>query len=179
MGRVKGSTQKPSVWITDEVMDTLCAHMAAGYTLKQCCRLDGMPTHAAIIQAARRDPDGIGKKYREAREHLMAYWAEELIDIADDASNDWMERENGPAVNAEAINRSRLRIDARKWLLSKLRPGEYGDKTTVEHTGGIDVRMSDEELNRRIVEKLMGQGLSPDAIRQMGYEVPEDGSAET
>lgn len=58
--------------------------------------------------------------------------ADEILEIADDGRNDWMEIQNrdgdniGWKVNGEAVQRSRLRIDARKWLLSKLLPKKYG-----------------------------------------------------
>jgi hypothetical protein len=61
-----------------------------------------------------------------------------ITEIADDGSNDWIERETKSGrmltvPDQEHINRSRLRIDARKWLLSKLAPRKYGDK--LELTG--------------------------------------------
>jgi hypothetical protein len=159
MGATKGQAhEKSRVQVTPEVMDTIADHMAAGWSLRQVCALDGMPTHAAVIQAARKDPDGIGRLYREARENLFAYWAEEIVDIADDATNDWMERENGPVTNTEAINRSRLRIDTRKWLLTKLKPTEYGDKQTITHEGDLS-GLSQDELDRRIAEKLAALGI--------------------
>lgn len=68
---------------------------------------------------------------------LLEHWAEEIIEIADDGSNDWMERNDkdnpGFVANGEHIQRSRLRSDNRKWLLSKLAARKYGDK--LEHTG--------------------------------------------
>jgi hypothetical protein len=48
--------------------------------------------------------------------------ADELLDIADDATNDFMERNGKLLPNHAAINRSRLRVDIRKWLLSKALP---------------------------------------------------------
>ena len=58
--------------------------------------------------------------------------ADELLEIADDGSNDWMKRQHGAdqsyAANGEHIQRSRLRLDARKWLLSKALLKIYGDK---------------------------------------------------
>ena len=57
------------------------------------------------------------------------YLAEEILEIADDGKNDWVERQDGSAaVNNEAVQRSRLRVDARKWLMSKLMPKKYGEK---------------------------------------------------
>jgi hypothetical protein len=66
---------------------------------------------------------------------------EEMLEIADDGSNDWMERRNSDGTmigwqeNGEALRRSALRIDARKWMLGKMKPKVYGDKVTTEHSG--------------------------------------------
>jgi hypothetical protein len=63
--------------------------------------------------------------------------ADELMEIADDGRNDWMERHGeedpGWQVNSEHIQRSRLRVDARKWTLSKVLPKIYGDKQEIDH----------------------------------------------
>mgnify|MGYP000426269079 FL=1 len=37
--------------------------------------------------------------------------------------------------DSTAVQRNRLRVDARKWLLSKMVPKKYGDKLVQEHTG--------------------------------------------
>lgn len=70
----------------------------------------------------------------------MEHYADEILEIADDGQNDWMEREskNGEVFeveNHEVLNRSRLRVDARKWLMSKLAPKKYGDVQKLEHSG--------------------------------------------
>jgi hypothetical protein len=61
---------------------------------------------------------------------------EETLSIADDAKNDWMARydPNNPGwvANGEHIQRSKLRVDTRKWAASKLNPARYGDKIAVE-----------------------------------------------
>ena len=57
---------------------------------------------------------------------------EEIIEIADESEND---KVNG-VLNSEAIQRSKLRVDARKWALSKMNPKKYGDSTTLKHEGG-------------------------------------------
>jgi hypothetical protein len=59
---------------------------------------------------------------------------DELLEIADDGRNDWGEKRNdkgevtGWTVNGEHIQRSRARIDTRKWLMGKCVPKKYGDK---------------------------------------------------
>lgn len=61
--------------------------------------------------------------------------AEEIQEISDDGSNDWMEREGITVADHEHIQRSKLRVDSRKWLLSKMMPKKYGDRVSAEVTG--------------------------------------------
>jgi hypothetical protein len=72
---------------------------------------------------------------------MLQAWADEICEIADDGRNDWMTvtRRNGNEVaveNREVVNRSRLRVDTRKWLMSKLHPEQYGEH--VELHGHVD-----------------------------------------
>jgi hypothetical protein len=67
--------------------------------------------------------------------------AEEALEIADDGSNDWMERRRKDGsteevVNSEHVQRSKLRIETRLKLLAKWSPKRYGDKQT--HSSGGD-----------------------------------------
>lgn len=75
--------------------------------------------------------------YAHAKELQAELIADEMLDIADDGSNDYMTITKGEETynveDREVTNRSRLRIDTRKWLLSKLLPKKYGDKLAVEH----------------------------------------------
>jgi hypothetical protein len=83
--------------------------------------------------------------YAAAHDQLMLHWADESLEIADDGTNDWIQREirnkDGVVVdhqtvfNKEHVNRSRLRVDQRKWLLSKLARAQFGDVVRNEHTG--------------------------------------------
>lgn len=79
-----------------------------------------------------RDDEKFAKKYTRAKEFQADIEFDEIREIADDASNDWMERNdpNNPGwqLNHDHVQRSRLRIDARKWRASKMAPKKYGDK---------------------------------------------------
>ena len=64
-----------------------------------------------------------------------------MLEIADDGRNDWIVRlrkdgSTETVVDNEAVQRSRLRIDTRKWLLSKLSPKKYGDVTVITGAEG-------------------------------------------
>ena len=68
-------------------------------------------------------------QYARAREAQADALADEILDIADESDNDIVtDGEGNERTNHEAIARSRLRVDARKWLAGKLRPKVYGDK---------------------------------------------------
>ena len=66
--------------------------------------------------------------YAHAREAQADKMAEDILTISDDGSNDTYETEDGTRVNQDVIARSRLRVDARKWLAAKMAPKKYGDK---------------------------------------------------
>lgn len=72
------------------------------------------------------------EQYARAREDGCRMMAEEILEISDDGKNDWMAKNDpenpGYTFNGEHAQRSRLRVDTRKWLLSKMLPKEFGDK---------------------------------------------------
>ena len=72
-------------------------------------------------------------KYACARDMGLDAMADELLDIADDGTNDWGYDDKGnPKPDIDHIKRSALRVDVRKWYLSKLAPKRYGDKLNVD-----------------------------------------------
>lgn len=63
--------------------------------------------------------------------------AEEMLEIADDGRNDTYKDEDGREIaNQDVIARSRLRVDARKWLMARMAPKKYGDKIEQTLQGG-------------------------------------------
>lgn len=125
---------------TPEIAAEVCRRLEEGQSLREVCRADGMPTEGAVRQWAQEDRDGFATHYARARERGYLRLADELLEIADDGTNDWVERQNKDGstqtvFDAEHYQRSRLRVDTRKWLLSKMLPKVYGDKITQEHTG--------------------------------------------
>ncbi|TDR90256.1 terminase small subunit protein [Enterovirga rhinocerotis] len=77
--------------------------------------------------------DEFRQQYARAKEAAADHLVEEVLAIVDDGRNDFIEGKGGPIFNAEAVARSRLRFEARKWLAGKLRPKKYGEKLDVDH----------------------------------------------
>lgn len=93
------------------------------------------PTEGAIRKWLRADEE-LSTQYARAKEDQIEKLVEQIIDISDDDSLDMSFKEDGtPYVNTEHIQRSKLRVDSRKWIASKLKPKKYGDKITQEVSG--------------------------------------------
>jgi hypothetical protein len=122
-----------------EITSDICVRMGLGESLREICRDEEMPDKSTVMRWLAKYPE-FRDQYAGAREAQADYYAEEILEIADDGSNDWMERKRGDETieveNHEVLNRSRLRVDTRKWLMARMAPKKYGDKVTQEITGG-------------------------------------------
>ena len=134
-------TGRPSTY-SQEIADEVCRRLAGGESLRAICRDEGIPDELTVRLWALDDREGFAAQYARAREIQFLAIADELLEIADDGRNDWMQRRGnderaGWELNGhgEHIQRSRVRIDTRKWMLSKMLPKVYGDKTEVAVTG--------------------------------------------
>jgi len=97
---------------------------------------DWMPSVATLFMWI-RIYDDFEKQYARAKEMQAETLAEQILEISDDSSGDNLITEGGVIENREFVNRSRLRVDSRKWLASKLLPKKYGDRTAIEHSGEL------------------------------------------
>lgn len=127
---------------SEETVDIICERIANGESLKAICEDEGMPDKATVFRWLAVN-EALRDKYALAREAQADALFDDILTIADDGQNDWMERKNGDGENirwmenGEALRRSQLRIDARKWMAGKLRPKRYGEKIDVEHSGAV------------------------------------------
>jgi len=87
--------------------------------------------------------------YARARDDQADTLADQIIEIADDGTNDTYVSENGTVLtNQDVVQRSRLRVDARKWIAAKLKPKKYGDRVEHALSGNVTIAASshDEKL---------------------------------
>lgn len=83
--------------------------------------------------------------YARAREEQADYLADEILEIADDSKSDTITKvgqggKEYEAENTEWVNRSKLRVESRKWIAAKLKPRKYGDKMQTELSGSLDLK---------------------------------------
>lgn len=123
---------------TQAVADAICERLALGESLRKICDADDMPGQATVFRWLTVN-EPFREQYAKARLTQADALFDEILNIADDGRNDWMAVHGEGAVgwkeNGEALQRSRLRIDARKWMAGKLRPKVYGDKISAELSG--------------------------------------------
>lgn len=123
----------------------VCGWIKQGYTLRQIGALPNMPSKATIIRWLAEFPE-FCDHYARAGEIRALVMGDEIIEIADDSRNDWIEREGKDGVvelvpNEERISRARARIDARKWLMSKMAPKKFGDRLALTNKNGGPLEM--------------------------------------
>ena len=120
----------------------ICKRIAQGETVRNICRDEKMPSAKSIYNwLLDEDKKEFLQQYNEAKNVQAELMFEELLEIADDGTNDFVKKEIADGVeveqlNSEHIQRSRLRVDTRKWYLSKVLPKKYGDK--LDMTSGGD-----------------------------------------
>ena len=119
----------------DEIEATfnkIILEMISGRSLRSILKDYGMPSVNTFYKWIEDDESKM-KHYARATTIRADFLFEEIIEISDDSSDDTITTEFGEKANAEWINRSRLRVDARKWVVSKLNPKKYGDKIENTH----------------------------------------------
>lgn len=120
---------------TQELVDLICERIAEGESLRKICADEDMPNKATVFRWLAAD-ETFSDQYARAREAQADVLADEIVNIADDGSNDTYTDDEGKVrTDQDVIARSRLRVDARKWVASKLKPKVYGDKVQQEVSG--------------------------------------------
>jgi hypothetical protein len=135
-GKPKGRPPEYSAEIGAEI----CTRIAEGESLRQICKAPGMPAKTTVFRwLADERRITFRDQYARAREAQMETLAEEILEIAD-----------GTVADNAAVALARVRIDSRKWLMSKLAPKKYGDKLDLSVDGGPIKTMNVSEVEREI-----------------------------
>ncbi|WP_448115741.1 terminase small subunit-like protein [Mesorhizobium amorphae] len=126
---------------SQKVADLICERLAEGQSLRSICSDKAMPDKATVFRWLAADAD-FARLYAHARDAQVDALVDEMIDIADDGSNDWMEQRGrdgeltGWKENGEALKRSAFRVSTRQWIAEKLKPKKYGNKVALTDAEG-------------------------------------------
>ena len=119
-----------------EVETRIIEGLCDGVPLRELCRQEGMPSWRAVYDWIAADAD-FASRIAHARDLGYDAIAEDILDIADDGTNDYVQRKRqdgstDTALDTEHVQRSKLRIETRLKLLAKWNPKKYGEKQTVD-----------------------------------------------
>lgn len=126
---MKRATGRPSDY-TEEIAGEICRRIASGESLLSISKEEGMPGHTTIYQWMAAH-SSFANKYAAARNTGLDVMADKLLDLSDEEVGITA----SGATDSGAVARQKLRVDTRKWYLSKMAPKRYGERATVEHSG--------------------------------------------
>jgi len=118
-----------------DVQQEICRRIMEGASVRTICRDEAMPSRSTVLNWLAAEP-AFRAAYAFAKQLCAETLAEDILDIADDSTGDWIEAENGKQLDHEHVQRSRLRVDSRKWLAAKLAPKRYGEAAMLR-VGGL------------------------------------------
>lgn len=130
---------RPVEW-TKERIDQKCTEIfllmeTEGLSIRKILQRSDMPSNKEFCRWIKKNED-LSKHYARAREERAEFIFDEILEIADNSNADaWIDDAGQTKIDGEAIQRSKLKIDARKWMLGKMQPKKYGDKMDVTSGG--------------------------------------------
>ena len=136
-----------------ELAEVILQRLRDGEGLNTICQDEGMPNASTVLGWRNSDTDGFAMRYADARGIGYERLSEEILMISDAAPP---VLDNG-ATDSGAVQDKRLRVDTRKWLLSKVLPKIYGDNKHVEVSGTIH-QTSDRTALEQELKALMSKG---------------------
>lgn len=128
---------RPSKY-SEELATEICAEIcSSSKSLRTIC--NGLDLSVASVLTWLKEKPEFLAQYTRAKEEQADFLIEEMLEIADDGTKDTMITEFGVKEDKEWTGRSKLRVETRKWLASKLKPKKYGDKIQTEHSGTLAI----------------------------------------
>ena len=122
----------------EKVFEEICLRIEEGEPTRQILKETRMPSTSTFYQWL-SNCEIKAKRYAYACDIRTEVIAEEMLEIADDGTNDLMTIQKGDISyeqeNKEVVNRSKLRIETRKWLLAKMNPKKFGDRLDLTTKG--------------------------------------------
>ena len=131
-------TRAKPVRFSTKLEDEICQRIATGESLRKICSSEGTPRLETVLRwVLDEDHEFDTERYMLARKCQAEVLFDEMIDIVDDGSNDWMERETKGgskivSIDHEHVARSRLRFDARRWMLARMDPKRFSEKVEIK-----------------------------------------------
>ena len=169
---------RPSEY-TKEIGDRIFRELCQGDSLRTVCLADDMPNRSTVFRWLADTDHPFCDQYTRAREIQAEVMVDDIIDIADDSRNDWIDKKVAGGeirvVDPESLQRTKIRLDARKWAAGKIKPKKYGPRTQTDVAISPLEAMTDEQLQTKLAGLVSELGIT--APPTSGDD-PDDGGSE-
>lgn len=119
-----------------KIIDDVCSEIENGKSLRASLCMPNMPARKTFLEWIDNN-EKYRNQYARACDDRAETIFEDILKIADTTENDIIEMDDGKTfINHDVINRAKLRIDSRKWMLGKMNPKKYGDKMDLSSSDG-------------------------------------------
>ena len=128
---------RPSIY-SDELALEICERLALGQSLNAICKDSLMPTRSTVNLWLFNDKNPLfSDNYAVARARQQDYFADEILEIADDCAQDAeikFTKSGNPYIseNWQSVNRAKERIKTRQWLMGRIAPKKYGERVQID-----------------------------------------------
>lgn len=135
---------------TPALAAAVCEALMNGQSLRTVCAQPGMPAVSTVLRWIHDDLAGFRSQYARAREVQAELYADDVVHLADTTLHAVKRTVKGKGkkrqveeVFGDAVERSRLMVEARKWYASKVAPKKFGEHLNVNETGEVLVTFRD------------------------------------
>ena len=152
---------RPTLY-SDELAAEICRRIVEGESLTRICKDENMPNVSSVYLWLFKHKD-FSNQYARAREDQADTYSDQIVDIGEEVPMMVITDEDGKVtkrIDPAGVNRTRLRVDARKWVAAKLKPKKYGDRQVVagdpdaplevKHSGTLDEVITNLERMRQL-----------------------------
>jgi hypothetical protein len=126
---------KNSVKFSQELFDEICERISSGESLRKICKDDKMPNLTSVWKWLNNSEE-LSNQYARAREQQAETFVDEILSISDEILPTGFDGKIDPSV----VNQARLKIDARKWVASKLKPKRFGEASVLKIDADKDLQ---------------------------------------
>jgi len=120
---------------TEELADEICARISQGESLNKICKENDKPSLVTVFSWMRTREQFLNN-YTRAREQQAETFVDEILSICDEVLPTGIDGKIDPSV----LNQARLKIDARKWVASKLKPKRFGEASVLKIDADKDLQ---------------------------------------
>lgn len=138
----------------DTLTEDICGFISSQKSIRKACEIAGISTKTYMKWLS--ESEHYAHAHARAMEERADSMFEDILNISDENGEDTRFIEDGTEItNHDVIQRAKLRVEARKWMLGKMQPKKYGDKLDLTSDGEkISSNNNAPDLSHLSVEEL-------------------------